>query len=99
MPDSPPDPLAAELAAIRSRHQKVPDPSGDPAGICESDRHRWPCHAHLLGEAVAGLLKLADGAQVEFTTPAGDPLYWDMNPADIRHVIACALLGEEAGDV
>ena len=60
MPDTTPDPVAERLAYLRSRHYRIPDPSilGNAAGICESDRHRWPCHASTLLDVADEVLKL-----------------------------------------
>jgi hypothetical protein len=81
-----PDPAAA-LAALKSRHYRIPDPAGTGEGICESDRHRWPCHAHRALSALEAVLKLADEA---------DSVGWDIDPARVREAITRELAGEEA---
>ena len=90
---------------MTSRHYRVPDPSlpGDPAGICESDRHRWPCHAHILGEALRKVLELPgewdeidDGPMSALTEDRG----WVRAACarDLRDAITRALLGEGSTD-
>ena len=49
------DPLAL-LEGMRSRHRKIALP-GTGEAVCDSDRHKWPCHAHLLGAALDAVLK------------------------------------------
>jgi hypothetical protein len=41
---------------VRSRHHRITLPSGE--AVCDSDRHKWPCDAHLFGAALAEVLKL-----------------------------------------
>lgn len=50
------DPLTAELDSLRSRHRKIRLP-GTGEEICESDRHKWPCHAHRALAALDLVLK------------------------------------------
>lgn len=66
MPDTAPGSLSSVLEGMRSRHYRVDAPGlpGYPLqpgeSMCGSDHHRWPCHAHILGGAVAAVLGLAD---------------------------------------
>lgn len=66
MPDTTPAPLSSVLEDMRSRHYRVDAPGlpGYPLqpgeSMCDSDHHKWPCHAHILGGAVAAVLGLAD---------------------------------------
>jgi hypothetical protein len=80
------------LARLRSRHHRIEDPSifGNSAGICESDRHRWPCHATtLLGtlDKVLALTRNIDGGDL--------PPDYPVTVADIRAALAAGLLAEE----
>ena len=102
------DRLDAELADIASRHYQVPDPTGIPVlqdgtrnpGICNSDRHRWPCHAHVLGEALGKVLKRHEG-KTDPDYPQTKPLCpecGEYSPCLTVQTISRALLGEEAAD-
>jgi len=54
----------ARLGRLQVCHYQIPDPAlpEDAAGICESDRHRWPCHAStLLGTLGLVLALTRDG--------------------------------------
>jgi hypothetical protein len=56
------DDLAAQLADMRSRHYPIRPPGWSVQTgydeICASDRHRWPCHAHIALAAVEAVLEL-----------------------------------------
>jgi hypothetical protein len=82
-----PDP-AAVLEEMQSRHYRIPDPSVPAAWICQSDRHRWPCHAHVALAALEAVLKVADEAEpVDIAVctcrdceASGEPGYEDYEP-------------------
>lgn len=75
-----PDEVAAALAKIRERHYKIKIGEsflgGSTPGVCVSDRRRWPCDAHILGEALEEVLKLHSlTARHQHTEPCGKHRY------------------------
>jgi hypothetical protein len=83
------------LQRLRSRHYRVQDPSilANTAGICESDRHRWPCHASILLGAIVEVLKLTrDDDHGRNLPPAAT-----VTVGDIRAALARALLTDDDG--
>ena len=94
------------LEGMRSRHYRVDAPglAGYPLqpgeSMCGSDHHKWPCHAHILGGAVAAVLGLADSAEEvrdhSGYETSGRLVGWrGCGPHDIREAITRELLGEE----
>lgn len=55
------DRLAAVLGDFRSRHRPV---LRLEARVCDSDRHKWPCHAHRALAALAAVLELHQPRQL-----------------------------------
>lgn len=82
------------LLRIRSRHYRIPDPSifSNKAGVCESDRHRWPCHASTLLGAIVEVLKLTRDGNDRDLDPAAVVTVGALREALIR-----GLLAEEGG--
>jgi len=91
--DTTPDPLAERLAYLRSRHQQHVTANFPAPGICVNDHHRWPCHAHILGEALQAAITL--GAQWRDTPQLG--LTQEECADELLGEITPILLGEEAG--
>lgn len=68
------DLAVVRLQRLRTRHFRIADPSiaANSAGICESDRHRWPCHASTLLDGIDQILTLLrdkDGHDLPDGTP------------------------------
>ena len=89
------DQLTATLSGIRSRHRPVTILAGSRDQVCESDRRRWPCHAHVLGEALDAVLKLTDDWDAEARN-----IYLEaVRTADAGEVGAASALQSAAGDL
>lgn len=58
---APGDRLTAELDYLHGRHREITLVTGEK--VCDSDRHKWPCHAHRALTAL-GLLLTAHAAYV-----------------------------------
>lgn len=80
MPDVKPQPrdrfdlAIVRVQRLRTRHYLIPDPSiaANAAGICDSDRHRWPCHTSTLLagiDQILALLRDKDGHDLPDGTP------------------------------
>jgi hypothetical protein len=86
------DPLPAKIASLRRRHGRIPAMHTDGAGICVSDRHKWPCDASVLLDVAEATVTLAtqwrDEPQLALTQEqCAEQLLTDINRI---------LLGEEA---
>ena len=96
-PETPADPVAAALAAIRERAKQAQWSSAAPP---------WSPHALLAADAprllaaVEAVLALADESHLMLAnheTGQGEPVAWDLDPEALRAAISRELLSEEGG--
>jgi hypothetical protein len=92
------DPLSSALARYRTVHREV---LYKGARVCDSDRHRWPCDASRMLDALEEIAKLHTEAVIEDMRPpkfrycsrcSGHPAW----PCPEVQAIIAALTGEEA---